>query len=176
VEYWLIEFFEDAYFLSAHVHKVTILPKDFNTLRIIRYRHERLLEPILVGDRIMSDILTLPPLHPRRVAQERPPTRHNRNTRSQVQGFDRDNAPIITEVPVIEVPKVDEVPVIEVPKVDEVPEVQPPNDSSQNRTLQARQLAVLEQDRVNRIAMEDYIRFDQVRVAFTLQVREKWRF
>ena len=165
MEYWLIEFFEDAYFLSAHVHKVTILPKDFNTLRIIRYRHERLLEPILVGDRIMSDILTLPPLHPRRVAQERPPTRHNRNTRSQVQGFDRDNAPIITEVPVIEVPK-----------VDEVPEVQPPNDSSQNRTLQARQLAVLEQDRVNRIAMEDYIRFDQVRVAFTLQVREKWRF
>lgn len=52
--------------------------------------------------------------------------------------------------------------------MDEVPEVQPPNDSSQNITLQARQLAVLEQDRLNRIAMEDYILFDRVRVAFTI--------
>ena len=32
LEDWVREFFEDAYFLSAHAHRMTIQPMDFNTL------------------------------------------------------------------------------------------------------------------------------------------------
>ena len=32
LEDWMVEFFEDAYFLSAHAHRMTIQPRDFNTL------------------------------------------------------------------------------------------------------------------------------------------------
>lgn len=29
---WLIKFFEDAYVLVAHAHRVTIMPRDFDNL------------------------------------------------------------------------------------------------------------------------------------------------
>ena len=64
-EDWLIEFFEDSFLLAAFTHRMTIMPRDFEVLRRLRYRYDQLLVPGLVNDRRMRDILTVPPFHPR---------------------------------------------------------------------------------------------------------------
>lgn len=160
-EDWLVEFFEDAYFLSAHAHRMTILPKDFNTLRIIRYRHERLLQPILAGDRRMADILTLPPLHPRQVATS---AKHDRNTRSQGQREERDDAPIITEVPVdTAMPDAAQEPI-----ANPAAATTSTTASASRRRIQRRRTHVREQEAVNRIALSDLDGTVSCRVAFNV--------
>ena len=159
-EDWLVEFFEDAYFLAAHAHRVTILPKDFNTLRIIRYRHERLLQPILSGDRRMAEILTLPPLHPRRAASDHP-VQHDRNTRAQHRQQANDDE-LQTEAG----PSCPEAsPVAE----EVIPDVTMADEVSAEDLLQARWNAVDEQQAVNNIALAEYLQFENINIAFTVR-------
>ena len=70
------------------------------------------------GDKRMADILTLPPLHPRRVGEESQQTQHARNTQSQGM---RDNVPVITEVLAAQVLVTDVMPTANT--VEEVPKV-----------------------------------------------------
>lgn len=152
MEDWLVEFFEDAYFLAAHAHRLTIMPKDFNTLRLIRYKHEGLLKPVLEGDKRMADILTIPPLHPRQAAQMRSSVRHGRNTRSQAEGTDRVDAPLVTEIPVEDNPEI---------LVEEIPDAV------------NRERAVAEQDLLNSAMTEEYDNFLQVAAAVNLGTRRE---
>ena len=82
-EDWLIEFFEDSFLLAAFTHRMTIMPRDFEVLRRLRYRYDQLLVPVLVSDRRMRDILTVPPLHPRTRPVQPVEVIHDRDTRSQ---------------------------------------------------------------------------------------------
>ena len=119
-----------------------------------------MLAPMLAGDRRMADILTLPPLHPRRVGEEIQRSQHNRNTRSQGM---RDDVPVITEVPTTHVPVADVTPtVITVEEVPEVPE------TSGHASVVDREQAVQEQEALNRIIFEDYIEYQNVRAGFTV--------
>ncbi len=93
-EDWLIEFFEDSYVLAAFAHRLTIMPRDFDVLRRLRYRYDQLLVPGLVSDRRMRDILTVPPLHPRSRVAEPSQAVHDRATRSQCQRRQREAEPI----------------------------------------------------------------------------------
>ncbi|MCO5559895.1 hypothetical protein L7F22_013499 [Adiantum nelumboides] len=37
-EDFLIEFFQDSYVMTAHAHRSTLMPRDFNSLRLLRFR------------------------------------------------------------------------------------------------------------------------------------------
>lgn len=82
-EDWLIEFYEDSYVLAAFAHRLTIMPRNFEVLRRLRYRYDQLLLPGLVSDTRMREILTVPPLHPRTRPVEPFQAVHDRDTRSQ---------------------------------------------------------------------------------------------
>lgn len=135
MEDFMVKFFEDAYFLCAHAHRLTILPKDFNTLQVIYFKHDHLLRLVLVGDKRMADILTLPPLHPHWANQEQSLAAHNRNTCSHSTKVVRQDAPTVAEVPVddvlveIDVPTEIAIPTeTYVPPAETVPNDQPPTD------------------------------------------------
>ena len=82
-EDWLIEFFEDSYLLAAFAHRLTIMPRDFEVLRRLRYRYDQLLLLDSMSDRRMRDILIVLPLHPRAQPVEPFLAVHHRDTRSQ---------------------------------------------------------------------------------------------
>ena len=63
-EDWLIEFFEDSYLLAAHAHRLTIMQRDYEILRRLRYRYDQLLLPGQVSDARTLEILTVLPLRP----------------------------------------------------------------------------------------------------------------
>ena len=79
----MIEFFEDAYLVASHAHRLTIQPRDFDILRRVRYKYDQLLIPGDFVDNRTRDILTLLPLFPRAATVQRAPLVHSRNTRSQ---------------------------------------------------------------------------------------------
>lgn len=60
-EDFLIEFFQDAYICAAHAKRVTLFDKDFVTLRRLRYRFSKLLEPLPIRDEKTFNILNIPP-------------------------------------------------------------------------------------------------------------------
>lgn len=186
-EDWMIEFFEDAYFLAAHAHRVTIMPKDFCTLRCIRYRHDRLLEPVLSGDRRMEDILTIPPLHPRRREREHQPVMHDRNTRSQMPSAQEGSAPVVEEIPAddsewpAQQTSMDEEESqrrfmeaqAQAQAQEEIERIRQSGirQAAQERAtarLQARQREIIDQEAVNRVALSDYAVFNVIRIAFTI--------
>ena len=65
-EDFLIEFFEDAYYLATHTHRVTIISRDCDTLRRLWFHYATMLLPDSINnDPRMRTILTVSPLHPR---------------------------------------------------------------------------------------------------------------
>ncbi|MCO5611166.1 hypothetical protein L7F22_065416 [Adiantum nelumboides] len=84
-EDYIIEFFNDAYILAAHAHRLTIMPRDFDSLRRLRFRYDQLLQPGPIRDDRTMRILTVPPLHPRARQEEGSGAAHSRSTRSQVE-------------------------------------------------------------------------------------------
>lgn len=60
-EDFLIEFFQDSYICAAHAKRVTLMDKDFVTLRRLRYRFSKLLEPLPFTDEKTFNILNVPP-------------------------------------------------------------------------------------------------------------------
>ena len=58
---FLIEFFQDSYICAAHGKRVTLMDKDFITLRRLRYRFSSLLEPVPIQDEKTFNILNIPP-------------------------------------------------------------------------------------------------------------------
>ncbi|MCO5592212.1 hypothetical protein L7F22_046210 [Adiantum nelumboides] len=61
-EDFLIEFFQDSYVMTAHAHRSTLMPRDFNSLRLLRFRYDKTLVPVGISDRKMDNILNIPPL------------------------------------------------------------------------------------------------------------------
>ena len=61
-EDFLIEFFQDCYVLTAHAHRSTLMPRDLNSLRLLRFRYDKTLEPVEISDTKMDNILHIPPL------------------------------------------------------------------------------------------------------------------
>ncbi|MCO5600838.1 hypothetical protein L7F22_054953 [Adiantum nelumboides] len=87
----LVGFFSDGYILISHAHRVTIMPRDFDTLQRLRFRFDQLLQPIPLRDMRTMNILNITPLHP--CAQQTEPTRANlnkRSTRSRVKRNSKD--------------------------------------------------------------------------------------
>ena len=75
----------------------------------------------------------------------------------------RDDVPIITEVPTAHVPVADVTPtVITVEEVPEVPE------TSGHASVVDQEQAVQEQEALNRLIIEDYIEYQNVRSSFTI--------
>ena len=60
-EDFLIELFQDAYICAAHAKRITLMEKDFITLRRLRYRFSNLLEPLPITDEKTFNILNIPP-------------------------------------------------------------------------------------------------------------------
>ena len=60
-EDFLTEFFQDSYICAAHAKRVTLMDKDFVTLRRLRYRFRNLLEPLPIRDEKTWNILNIPP-------------------------------------------------------------------------------------------------------------------
>lgn len=62
LEDYAIEFFQDTYVLTALTHRVTVMPRDMHALRLVRYRYDRLLQPVKLADNLMNAILEIPPV------------------------------------------------------------------------------------------------------------------
>ncbi|MCO5583482.1 hypothetical protein L7F22_037393 [Adiantum nelumboides] len=90
-EDYLVKFFSDGYISTAHAHRVTIMPQDFDTLQRLCFHFDQLLQSIAIRDMITMNILNIPPLHPR--ARQIEPSRDSSNsksTRSRVERNSRD--------------------------------------------------------------------------------------
>ena len=59
-EDFLIEYFNDLCLLAAHSHRVTIMNRDSDTLKRVRWRYDKLLHPTDFIDPKMRDILLIP--------------------------------------------------------------------------------------------------------------------
>ena len=59
---FLIEFFQDAYICAAHAKRVTLMDKDIVTLRRLKYRFNKLLNPLPIRDEKTYNILNIPPV------------------------------------------------------------------------------------------------------------------
>ena len=60
-EDFLVEFVQDAYICASHAKRITLMEKDFITLRRLRYRFSKLLEPLPITDEKTYNILNIPP-------------------------------------------------------------------------------------------------------------------
>ncbi|MCO5582834.1 hypothetical protein L7F22_036734 [Adiantum nelumboides] len=60
-EDFLLEYFSDMTIVAAHAHRVTIMDKDIETLKRVRWRYDKLLEPNVIRDKKMNEILLYPP-------------------------------------------------------------------------------------------------------------------
>ena len=110
----------------------------------------------------MADILTLPPIHPRRSARD-PSVQHDKNTRSQHKRRAREDALVVNEVQMDADPSsVDANPVAE----DVIPKETMSDNISVEALLGACWQAVDEQQAVNNIALEEYAQFETVNIAF----------
>ena len=90
-EDFMVEFFQDAYILAAHAHRVTVMPRDFTSLKLLRFRYDKLLEPQGIVDRKMKGILEIPPLKKSREVKVTDVTRsHAHNTRLNAQKIAQD--------------------------------------------------------------------------------------
>ena len=69
-EDFLIEFFQDCYVLTVHAHRSTLMPRDFNSLRLLRFWYDKTLEPVEISDTKMDNILHIPPLGKVKVTDE----------------------------------------------------------------------------------------------------------
>ncbi|MCO5585592.1 hypothetical protein L7F22_039527 [Adiantum nelumboides] len=61
-EDFLIEFFQDSYVMTAHAHRSTLMPRDFNSLQLLRFSYDKTLVPVGISDRKMDNILNILPL------------------------------------------------------------------------------------------------------------------
>ena len=97
-EDWMIEFFQDAYVLTAHAHRITMMPRDLHSLRLLRFRYDSLLNPCPLTDIRMDNILSVPPLKrvPKVQVEDVTEAAHSRLTRST---HGRDGADPIVEEP-----------------------------------------------------------------------------
>lgn len=83
-EDFLIEFFQDSYICAAHAKRVTLMDKDFVTLRRLRYRFSKLLEPLPIKDEKTFNILNIPPYRKPKPGDEKikiEEVTHERDTR-----------------------------------------------------------------------------------------------
>ena len=93
-EDWHIEFFQDSYVLAAHAHRVTVMPRDTQSLRLLRFRYDSLLHPVPLNDSRMDRIISIPPIQRVRVVEVTEAC-HSRVTQSTT---DR----VVTEEPIVE--------------------------------------------------------------------------
>ena len=95
-EDFLIEFYQDAYICAAHAKRVTLMDKDFVTLRRLRYRFSKLLEPLPIRDEKTFNILNIPPYRKPKPGESElkiEEVTHERDTRSARQaGVQREEA------------------------------------------------------------------------------------
>lgn len=56
----MVEFFQDSYILAAHAHRVTVIIRDMISLRLIRFRYDKTLQPRGLSDMCMHNILSIP--------------------------------------------------------------------------------------------------------------------
>ena len=93
-EDFLIEMFGDAFILAAHAHRVTLMDKDLITLRRVRYRFSKLLEPLPFNDIKQYNILNIPPWRkPKEQADKeelkdrkgKVPVKHTRTTEEEAE-------------------------------------------------------------------------------------------
>lgn len=83
-EDYLVEYFQDSMLMAAHAHRVTIMNKDMETLKRVRWRYDKLLHPTDWVDIKMRDILLVPPT--RKAAQASikiQEVTHERDTRAK---------------------------------------------------------------------------------------------
>ncbi len=82
-EDFIKEFFVDSYILAAHAHRITVMPKDMHSLRLLRFRYDKSLQPAPISDPRMADILYMPPIS-RPVKVTEVPSQSIRMTRQTV--------------------------------------------------------------------------------------------
>ncbi|MCO5600074.1 hypothetical protein L7F22_054182 [Adiantum nelumboides] len=83
-EDFLIEFFQDSYILIAYAHRVTVMPWDINSLKLLRFKYNKALTPVHLSDKRMDNILTIPPITKVKVSDVRT-TQHIYGTRLNVE-------------------------------------------------------------------------------------------
>ncbi|MCO5606151.1 hypothetical protein L7F22_060338 [Adiantum nelumboides] len=57
----LLEYFSDMTVVAAHAQRLTVMDKDSETLKRVRWRYDKLLEPNVCKDEKMREILLYPP-------------------------------------------------------------------------------------------------------------------
>lgn len=82
-EDYLIEYNNDMKVLAAHSRRVTIMPKDSFTLKVIRWRYDKLLVPNPIVDPKMRDILAIPPARAPKENLNIVKITHDRDTRAR---------------------------------------------------------------------------------------------
>ncbi|MCO5548024.1 hypothetical protein L7F22_001480 [Adiantum nelumboides] len=60
-EDFIMEYFNDLTIVAAHAHRVTVMDKDSNTAKCMRWKYDKLLQPTEFVDKKMRDLLVIPP-------------------------------------------------------------------------------------------------------------------
>ncbi|MCO5563713.1 hypothetical protein L7F22_017360 [Adiantum nelumboides] len=60
-EDFIMEYFNDLTEVEAHARRVTIMDKDFDTVKCMRWRYDKLLQPSEFVDKKMRELLVIPP-------------------------------------------------------------------------------------------------------------------
>lgn len=84
-EDFLIEYFNDMCVLAAHTHRVTVMDKDSNTLKRLRWRYDKLLHPTDILDTKMREILMIPSYQKSNDAVKVVDVTHDVNTRLRAE-------------------------------------------------------------------------------------------
>ncbi|MCO5575903.1 hypothetical protein L7F22_029710 [Adiantum nelumboides] len=58
---FIMEYFNDLTIFAAHAHRVTMMDKDCNTVKHMRWRYDKLLQPSEFVDKKTRDLLVIPP-------------------------------------------------------------------------------------------------------------------
>ena len=84
-EDFLVEYFNDICIAAAHAHRVTIMDKDSCTVKRMRWRYDKLLEPTAFIDKKMKDLLVIPPVRRGKDKVKIEDVTHNVNTRAKAR-------------------------------------------------------------------------------------------
>ncbi|MCO5571580.1 hypothetical protein L7F22_025325 [Adiantum nelumboides] len=78
-----LEYFSDMTIVAAHAHRVIVMDKNSETLKRVKWRYDKLLEPNVCKDKKMREILLYPPeLLPDVIVTD---ATHEVNTRARVE-------------------------------------------------------------------------------------------
>ena len=91
-EDFLIEIFNDICVLAAHAKRLTIMASDMNTLKMLRWRYDKLLHPSDFVDEKMLNILMIPPARAPKQNIVIQDVTHDVQTRAKVKADERRKA------------------------------------------------------------------------------------